>query len=94
MHRPSVPEQPAAPARERCEGQIVRVTQTEARVAFPRWCAGAATVTVSRADLVMVLGLDQELLGARVSAVIDTAALTETGVLPVAWRCAAGPGQR
>jgi hypothetical protein len=86
MHRRSVPEQQPAPVRERCPGQIVRVTTGEVRIAFPAWCGGAITVTAPRVDLATVLGPGRELLGARVSAVIDTGALTEAGVLPVAWR--------
>ncbi|MBC3844553.1 hypothetical protein GXW82_43545 [Streptacidiphilus sp. 4-A2] len=36
MHELPDPES----AQERCEGQIVRVTTTEARVLFERWCGG------------------------------------------------------
>lgn len=53
MHQP--PD--AARAQERCQGQIVRVTTTEARVLFDRWCAGAATVTVPRLLLQQALDL-------------------------------------
>jgi len=72
---------------ERCEGQIVRVTTTEARVLFERWCAGAVTITVSRLLLQQALGLaPHQLLGTRFSAVIDTAALDDRQVRPHGWR--------
>ncbi|MHA6756990.1 hypothetical protein [Streptacidiphilus sp. PAMC 29251] len=93
MHQPSVPDQQQpVPVRERCRGQIVRVTTDEVRIAFAARCCGAATVTARRTDLVMVLGPGEQLLGAHVSAVIDTTALTDRDVLLVAWRCAREPG--
>ena len=74
---------------ERCEGQIFRVTTTEARVLFERWCAGAATITVPRLLLQQALDLaPHQLLGARLSAVIDTAALDDRQVRPHDWRLA------
>jgi hypothetical protein len=73
-------------ARSRSTGSIVRVTTSEARISFVRWCGGAATVTVSALPLRQALGLERDrLLGARVSAVIDTAARFDDDVRPEAW---------
>jgi len=95
MHQ--LPDPEAIP--ERCEGQIVRVTTTEARVLFERWCAGAATITVPRLLLQQALDLaPDQLLGTRLSAVINTAALDDRDVRPHGWSMpeppSAGPSQR
>ena len=91
MHELPDPES----AQERCEGQIVRVTTTEARVLFERWCAGAATITVPRLLLQQALDLaPHQLLGTRLSAIINTAALDDRDVHPHSWTTPEPPPTR